>query len=130
MYKDVNGKTGYTILKGISGKTYGNLKLLTSEERLEALDDGIAEYTRPAKPKVVLTPEQEQERQERLDKLRIEEELDAFMSVRDTINLLARSIELLEMKVDGIPVDDAEVTQLKQVRQEMQNIRTNKGNVE
>ena len=47
MYIDINGKTGYRLLKGTSGKTYGNLKLFTQEERDAALADGIQEYVAP-----------------------------------------------------------------------------------
>ncbi len=49
MYKDVNGKTGFRGLTGVSGKTYGNLKLFSSDELVEALNDGITE--------VIPTPE-------------------------------------------------------------------------
>lgn len=47
MYIDVNGKTGYRLLQGTSGKTYGNLKLFTPEERAAALADGIQEHVAP-----------------------------------------------------------------------------------
>ncbi len=47
MYRDVNGKTGYRQLQGNSGKTYGNMKLLTAAERQEAFDDGITELPPP-----------------------------------------------------------------------------------
>jgi len=43
MYKDINGKTGYKQLKGLSGKTYGNLKLFNDQEKQNALEDGIIE---------------------------------------------------------------------------------------
>lgn len=48
MYQDINGKIGYRELEGTSGNTYGNMKLLTPQEKTDALADGISEYTPPA----------------------------------------------------------------------------------
>ena len=47
MYIDVNGKTGYRQMVGTSGKTYGNLKLLSPTELADAKLDGIADYIAP-----------------------------------------------------------------------------------
>jgi len=49
MYIDTRGKTGFRSLLGTSGKTYGNLKLLTPAELAEALADGI-EVQPPSPP--------------------------------------------------------------------------------
>lgn len=48
MYIDVNGKIGYRELVGTSGNTYGNMKLLTTEEKAAAFTDGIQDYVPPA----------------------------------------------------------------------------------
>ena len=46
MWKDINGKTGYRNMVG-NDKTYGNIKLLSVEEKKAALADGIEEYVVP-----------------------------------------------------------------------------------
>lgn len=73
MYKDINGKTGFTGLIGNSGKTYNHVKLLSKEEREDMLADGISEYIPPAKPQP--TVEQQLERAKEAKKCSIREGL-------------------------------------------------------
>jgi hypothetical protein len=54
MYIDVNGRISNKMMVGSSGKTYGNLTLLTPAELADALQDGISEYTPPAEPPMAL----------------------------------------------------------------------------
>lgn len=57
MYRDINGKTGMKGLQGASGKTYGNMKLYSAEEKAAIFADGITEVVPTAKP--VSTPAEE-----------------------------------------------------------------------
>lgn len=50
MYIDVNGRVHYTMLKTASGKTIGDIRLLSESQLQEVLDDGIAVYNIPAPP--------------------------------------------------------------------------------
>lgn len=50
LYRDVNGKTGWSNMKGASGKTYGNIKLFTAAELADALNDGITALPPPPPP--------------------------------------------------------------------------------
>jgi len=50
MYRDINGKTGMKGLRGASGKTYGNMKLYSSQEKAAILADGITEVVPTVKP--------------------------------------------------------------------------------
>lgn len=49
MYKGIDGKTGYKNIKG-NDFTYGDMRLLSYDERQSALADGVTEYTPPARP--------------------------------------------------------------------------------
>ncbi len=49
-FQDYTGRTGTRMMKGVSGITYGNMLLLTAEEKAAAALDGVVAFTRPPKP--------------------------------------------------------------------------------
>lgn len=113
-YRDNNGKTGYKMMVGASGKTYGDLRLLSHLERAMALDDGIDVWTKPAPAGP--TPEQVKARAAQAIVNEAEAAVNNIMTVDERISALAEALDLLEAKVNGVVLTEAEIAQEASLR--------------
>jgi len=118
MYKDISNKIGNRMLKGNSGKTYGEIN---SSNEAEALADGISLY----KPVVDATLVASQEEEKRIKNIKMEARRQIFGRVAGTEdfeqaslkqnNKLAAAVILTDLKADGLatPEQLAELATLK-----------------
>jgi hypothetical protein len=111
MYRDSNGKTGYKMLIGTSGMTYGNLKNLPSDELASALADGISEYIAPPRPEP--TDAQVLAQQTAAIKGQAESDINDILTLDERIQALADAVDLLDGKNNGRPDDPGKEVSLK-----------------
>lgn len=108
MYIDINGKTGFRMLKGTSGKTYGNAQLMTAGEITAMTTDGIAAYTKP-----VITPDAgkvaAKVEAQRINGIKGEAQRQIFNRMTGTDNAAEAVVKELNSLMDGILLLEAAV---------------------
>lgn len=120
-YIDVNGRIGTRMLVGASGKTYGNIELLTDAEKTEAILDGILIYIPPTPP----TPDPADVKRQATAQIikKAEEDMSAIASVSERIGLLAETLTLIKEAINIPPAKQAKIDALEATHLRLKAIR-------
>lgn len=126
-YIDVNGRIGTRMLVGASGKTYGNIELLTDAEKTEAILDGILIYIPPTPP----TPDPADVKRQATAQINRKADADIYAIIPESMiaRAQARRTELLilemrnaitEAEIAEAAAIDAKWLQMKAIRVKQQ----------
>lgn len=120
-YIDVNGRIHTRMLRGASGKTYGNLLLMSQAELDDVLADGISVYTPPPEP----TPDPEDVKRKAVAEIKrqAQKDIDAIADIETRLSMVAETLSLIKDSINIPPAKQARIDELHAVYLSVKAIR-------